>query len=102
MRRERTPEVLIPTERDLWEQHALAGQARRQHHVVRAQAVGGDDQQAIAEVEHVPHLAGAIGFEPEFLRATECRGHGSSAPTTRRPSMRSDPRANDSITLITT
>ena len=46
-----------PEERELREDRALVRDAGGQHHVEGADAVGGDDQEAVAEVVDVPHLA---------------------------------------------
>ena len=57
-----------PEERELREHAALARDRGGQHHVERAQAVGRDDQQLVAEVVHVADLSAA----PERARRAVC------------------------------
>src|SRR5262245_38974959 len=50
-------ESIEPEERQAGEHPALVGNARRQHPVEGADAVGGDDYELVAQVVYVPHLA---------------------------------------------
>jgi hypothetical protein len=52
-----------PEERELGEDATLVGDASGQHHIVGAQPVGGDDQQPVAQVVHVPDLTPTRGPE---------------------------------------
>ena len=62
---------------DLAQHLALAGDRVGQHHVERAEAVGGHDQQAlVTEVEHVADLAAVTQVEAGQVRFEQGRRHG--------------------------
>ena len=79
-------ELREPERRQLREHLALVGNARSEHVVERRDAIGGDDQQRIAEVVDVAHLARAEAAQRRKLRAGE-RGrehHVGGASANRR------------------
>ena len=61
VRRRSARSAVEPERRNLREHLALVGDAGAEHVVERRDAIGGDDQQAVAEVVEVADLALAIG-----------------------------------------
>jgi hypothetical protein len=57
--RHRVLQQVEPEQRELRQHAALARDGGGQHYVERAQAIGGDDQQLVAEVVHVADLSPA-------------------------------------------
>ena len=57
MMRNEVGDVVEPEGRQLREHAALVGDAGAEHVVERGDAIGGDDQQVLAEIVDVAHLA---------------------------------------------
>ena len=68
------PHLREPPQTDLREHDALAGDAVGQDHIEGRQAVGGGDQQRIAQVEDFAHLAGGELGEGETCNLRDGRG----------------------------
>src|SRR5256712_2586323 len=73
-------EPLEPEGREVGQDHGFAGNAVRQHDIKSGRAIGGDDQQRLAEVIDVPDLS--TGLQPYPLepglqdnRSVECDCH---------------------------
>jgi hypothetical protein len=71
--------VLEPERRQLREDLALVGDPRAEHVIEGRDPVGGDEQQAIAQVEKVPDLTVTVGNDPVEVCVEERGGerHGS-------------------------
>src|SRR5256712_3663788 len=89
-------EPLEPEGREVGQDHGFAGNAVRQHDIKSGRAIGGDDQQRLAEVIDVPDLS--TGLQPYPLepglqdnRTVECDRHVHASLI--RCGRRSQPRA---------